>query len=382
MRPSLKTHSRLSAQRHPVLTAVIVNYESWPDALRLAETLSQSTAVADGTCDIVVVDNASTGPVPWDFRRNRPGIRLIARSANGGFSAGVNTGWRASRSPWLLVLNPDVVVGPDFLGSVLDRVSTFESQPAIAPGLVGFGLLNPDGSRQPSVGAFPTLVRTLREQFIPRARRKYQPDSRVRPGQVPWVTGACMLVNTRLLDVLGGMDEDLFLYYEDVALCRTAGRLGWRVEYDPSLTAIHLRPLQNRPISAPLRFVTRHSKLLYFRNHLPWWQFRGLTWIVTIEALAQTMWATVTAQSKSARLWAAIGRLARAFRAGTEPRGPAVLELAEAAGGPISRTATTLECDHVVTADRTAPPLRDSRPDTHIPQHSSCGARSPRDRAA
>ena len=64
------------------------------------------------------------------------------------------------------------------------------------PGIVGFGLRNPDGSPQGSVGVFPTLARSIREQFIPRSRRKYQPGWRIRSGRVDWVTGACMLVNS------------------------------------------------------------------------------------------------------------------------------------------------------------------------------------------
>ena len=72
-----------------------------------------------------------------------------------------------------------------------------------------------------------------------------------------------------MLDELGGMDEDFFLYYEEVALCRSARRRGWRVEYDPTVEVVHLRPLQNRPVSPKMRVITRHSKLLYFRKHLP-----------------------------------------------------------------------------------------------------------------
>ena len=113
---------------------------------------------------------------------------------------------------------------------------THEADPDGPPGIVGFGLRNPDGSPQGSVGVFPTLARTIREQFIPRSRRKYQAGWRIRSGPVDWVTGACMLVNSAMIAELGGMDEDFFLYYEEVAFSRAAQRQGWRVEYDPSVT--------------------------------------------------------------------------------------------------------------------------------------------------
>ena len=241
--------ARPRAGRGPLLTVIIVNYNGWSDVLRLVEELAATAEVAMGVCEVVVVDNSSQGPIPGELSRPRPGIRLIVRDDNGGFAVGVNAGWRVARSRWLLVLNPDVEVPEGALEQVVARAERYEADPDTAPGVIGFGLRNPDGSRQPSVGTFPSLSRTFREQLIPRSRRKYQPGWRIRPGSVAWVTGACMLVNSRLLDVLGGMDEDFFLYHEEVALCRSAHGLGWRVDYDPSVEVVHLRPLQNRAIS-------------------------------------------------------------------------------------------------------------------------------------
>jgi hypothetical protein len=331
--------TRPADRGEPSLTVVIVNYDSWPDVLRLSASLAATPEVAAGACEILIVDNASPGAIPDELTEpcRWPGVRLVARLDNGGFAAGVNAGWCASRSPWLLVLNPDVVVPEGRLARIIGRVSRFESDPAAAPGIVGFALRNPDGSRQPSVGAFPNLARTVWEQLIPRSRRKYQAGWRIRSGPVGWVTGACMLVSARLLDAIGGMDEEFFLYYEEVALCRSSWELGRRVEFDPDVNVIHRHPLQNRAISPKMRVITRHSKLLYFRKHLPRWQFVGLSWIVSTEAKVRGVGAMVQGRTESVRAWRAIGEVARAFRAGTEPRGPDVLALAEAATAPAPR---------------------------------------------
>ncbi len=318
--------------RPPGLSVVIVNYGSWPDVLRLVETLAGSGPVASGDAEIVVVDNATPGPIPPPLLRPVAGLRLVLRGENGGFSAGVNAGWRASRGPWLLVLNPDVVPGPGLLAEVRGRIDRFGGRAVAAPGVVGFGLRNPDGSRQPSVGAFPGLLRTAWEQLIPRHRRKYQPEWRLRPGPVDWVTGACMLVNAGLLAELGGMDEDFFLYYEEVDLCRSARDRGWAVEYDPGVSVVHLRPLQNRPISPKMRVITRHSKLLYFRKHLPAWQFRALCSTVRAEARARMAWSRARGRGREARSWRAVDRVARLLRAGVDLGGRSVLALAEAVG--------------------------------------------------
>jgi N-acetylglucosaminyl-diphospho-decaprenol L-rhamnosyltransferase len=168
----------------PLLTAVVVNYNAWPDVAALVSALAVSPEVVSGLCEVVVVDNASSGPVPATLRTPPKGVRLIARGDNGGFAVGVNAGWQASRSPWLLLLNPDVVAGDGLLARVVERVKSY--QPGAEPGVIGFALRNPDGTRQPSVGSFPNLARTVWGQLIPRSRRKYQAIWRTRPGPVAW----------------------------------------------------------------------------------------------------------------------------------------------------------------------------------------------------
>jgi hypothetical protein len=85
-----------------------------------------------------------------------------------------------------------------------------------------------------------------------------------------------------------------------------------------------------------MRVITRHSKLLYFRKHLPRWQFLGLTWIVSAEARIRGVGAMVQGRTESVCAWLAIGKVARDFRAGTEPKGRDVLALAEAATAPVA----------------------------------------------
>jgi GT2 family glycosyltransferase len=316
------------------LTVIIVNHESWPDVIRLTGSLMAEPEFASGLCHVLVVDNASHGPVPPEIAASQPGFQLVARAENGGFAVGVNAGWRVSQSPWFLVLNPDVEVASGFLGQVLAQLTQYDADPDRPPGIVGFGLRNPDGSPQGSVGAFPNLARTVWEQFIPRSRRKYQAGWRIRSGPVDWVTGACMLVNAEMIAALGGMDEDFFLYYEEVAFSRSARKLGWRVVYDPSVSVVHRHPLQIRAISPKMRVITRHSKLLYFLKHLPRWQFLGLSGIVTLESAIQGLLCRYEDRQEDARAWRTIGDMARRLRNGADLRGREVLTLAESVAIP------------------------------------------------
>jgi N-acetylglucosaminyl-diphospho-decaprenol L-rhamnosyltransferase len=339
VKESIALHQKATCDgQHARLTVIVVNHESWRDALRLTTSLVAEPEFSSGQCQIVVVDNASRGPVPSALLNPPSGLRLVVKTHNEGFAAGVNTGWRLAESPWLLVLNPDVDVAGGFIGKVFARIEAHEANPTGPPGIIGFGLRNADGTPQGSVGVFPSLARTIREQFIPRSRRKYQAGWRIHSGPVDWVTGACMLVNTALINELGGMDEDFFLYHEEVAFSYSARRLHWSVEYDASVTVIHRHPLQNRAISPKMRVITRHSKLLYFLKHLPRWQFLTLVEIVKLEAWSRRVWSRLLFRPEEVRAWRTIGDLARRLRSGEGPRGRDVLTLAELVEKPAPAT--------------------------------------------
>ena len=321
----------VQVDRGPRLTLIIVNYNAWPDVLRLVSALTAEPEFGSGELEVVVVDNASADPIPERLRLYPPSsLRVLARPDNGGFAVGVNAGWRLARSDWLLVLNPDVEIASGLISQVIERIERIEGQSCQPPGIIGFALKNPDGSTQGSVGVFPSLWRTVTEQFIPRSRRKYQPGWRIESGPVDWVTGACMLVNSRMMAALGGMDEDFFLYHEEVAFSHSAQDRGWRVEYDAGVSVIHRDPLQNRAVSPKMRVIIRHSKLLYFRKHLPGWQFLGLSWIVTGESAARELMAWVLRRPQERRAWRTIRDMTRRLRAGDSVQGREALQLAEA----------------------------------------------------
>ena len=312
----------------PTLAIVIVNFNSWPDSQRLVKALTSSGDSTDDPVEVILVDNASEDPPPPGLSR-RSRVLVIPRSDNAGFAAGVNTAWRQTSARWLLLLNPDIDAGPDLVLSVLRRIHQFEARPNHAPGIVGFALKNKDGSRQHSVGSFPTLARFLREIAKPRSRRKYWPLRKTTSGPVPWVTGACLLVQSALLAELGGMDEEFFLYHEEVALCRSAWDRGWTVEFDDSIAVRHLHPLQSRAVSPVLRVVTRHSKLLYFLKFRPRWEFSILAWIIAWEATFRRLLGRISGREAEAKAWETIRHIARDLGEGRGPRGVEVRALAE-----------------------------------------------------
>lgn len=313
------------------LSVIVVNFQSWPDVQRLAADLSSGPEMARGLCELVVADNDSRVLGPPDGLDTPPWFTLIRRPNNDGFAAAVNDAVAVSTGRWLLLMNPDVESGPGFLSRVLSRVRELDRTPGGPPAVVGFGLRNSDGSPQPSVGAFPSLAWCVREALSRRDRRKYLATRKSRPGPVPWVTGACMLIRADVMRDLGGMDPDFFLYHEEVAFCRRVWDAGGRVEFDPSVQVVHKHPLQNRRVAPRMRVITRHSKLLYFRKFLPRWQFEGLAAIVATEGLLRGWWAAWKQKPDERGAWREVKRLPGQLRRRIELKGTAVRELADRA---------------------------------------------------
>ena len=270
----------------PLVSVVIVNYCRWTETAALVEQLLARQAIYHDRVEIIVIDNASRQPDGIAPILHDPRVTLRRLRENRGFSAGVNAGAALSQAPWILVLNPDVIVCPGFVDRLYAAaVDVTEDVSQGNPiGVVGFGLRNRDGSRQLSAGQFPSLGRMVLGLLKPRRSRKYVLPYSPERHSASWVTGSCMLLRKECLRSIGGFDEDYFLYYEDVDVCRRASLTGWAVCFDPALEAVHLDPLQNRQLTATMRAVTRHASLVYFSKHLPGWPTWGLAQLIRAEA--------------------------------------------------------------------------------------------------
>ncbi len=292
----------------PQVSVVIVNFCQWNNTARLTQQLRSSEAIRRGAAEVVIIDNHSPGAATAKRLRKLSGVSVVRSGRNEGFARAVNRGSRRSRGEWVLLLNPDVTVDPGFLDEVLEFASRF---PAVDPaaGVIGFQMRHQDGSKQASAGVFPTLFRTLAGLLVPRSRRKCQHHRLDRRQQVPWVTGGCLLVRRACFEQLDGLDEQFFLYYEDVDFCQRARAGGWGVWYEPGLQVTHHFPLHTRGVPAPLRLVTRHALLTYAKKHWAGWQAAILGAVVWTEAKLRGALARRRNDSTAADCFRKLGEL-------------------------------------------------------------------------
>lgn len=220
---------------------VIVNYRSYDELSRCAASLESHRGHLD---DAVVIDHESNLAAAERIMSRFGWLRVVERSTNEGFAAGVNLGAKLTRAPFLLLLNPDCVVTADAIASLIEYASRHPDA-----GVTGPRIVNADGSVQGSARRFPGLTTafagrsswlTKRFPRNPLSRRNLPAlEANGQARDVDWVSGACMLVRREAFEQVGGMDERFFLYWEDADLCRRLLQKGWRTTYFPGATVVH-----------------------------------------------------------------------------------------------------------------------------------------------
>jgi N-acetylglucosaminyl-diphospho-decaprenol L-rhamnosyltransferase len=191
----------------------------------------------------IVVDNASRDGTVDQVRRDFPEVQVIARNHNGGYAVAINEGIRAAKGDDVMIVNPDLEATPQAIASL---ETYLRDHPEVA--LAAPRLLYPDGATQESARTFPSPLKLLarrsafgRTPWGKRLRASYLQTDHVSndPRPVDFVIGAAMLVRRAAIDDVGGMDERMFLYGEDVDWCYRMWERGWEVHLVPSVVMTH-----------------------------------------------------------------------------------------------------------------------------------------------
>ena len=223
------------------IAVVIVNWNGKDDLHACLHSLFDVPPLCD--YEVWVVDNASSDGSADMVRSEFPHAHLVVNASNEGFSRANNVALRATTSRYALLLNSDAAV---HLGAVDSMVQFMDAYPRT--GILGPKVLNPDGTLQLSCRRFPTLgAGFFRNTYLGRLfpQNKYAQDylmqdfdhSSVR--SVDWVSGCAMLLRRELMDTVGLLDENFYMYCEDVDICWRTNHASWEVTYFPDALVTH-----------------------------------------------------------------------------------------------------------------------------------------------
>ncbi len=252
------------------VSILILNYNTCGLTMDCIRSVYDS--VTNYSYEIILIDNNSRDHSVESISKEFPDVLLIANSENVGFARGNNQGMEAASGRYVLLLNSDTVVRKDTLETM---VSFMDSRPDL--GASGCKVILPDGSLDKACKrGFPTPSASFYYAF---GFSKLFPDRPRFNGYqlgyldpdldypVDCLVGAFMLVRRATIEQVGGLDEEFFMYGEDLDWCFRIKEAGWGIYYYPQTSIVHLKggSARRRPFKIVYEF--HRAMILFHRKH-------------------------------------------------------------------------------------------------------------------
>ena len=278
------------------ISVVIVNYNVKYYVGQCIDSVRRALRGIDS--EIIVVDNHSRdGSV--DYLSKIEGVRIIESGHNLGFSKANNIAIRQSTAEYVLMLNPDTIVAEDAIRMIIDFA---DSHPQA--GGIGVRMHNDWGTtaRESRRGLPSPMTSFYKIIGLSKRLPQHRKYGRYYMGWLPWdspsrievVSGACFLVRRKALDEVGLMDEDYFMYGEDIDLSYRLLKGGWENWFVPA-DIIHYKGESTQKTSFNYVHVFYNAMLIFMRkhySHLSWliiWPLQVAVYFIALLALMATL---------------------------------------------------------------------------------------------
>ena len=279
------------------LSVIIVNYnvkyyldQCIRSVLRAFEVMkkasSSDSSVNEEVAEIIVVDNHSAdGSVDYLEQRYPqklfPMVRFVRSAHNLGFARANNIAIRQSRGEYVLLLNPDTIVGEDALKASVDFMDVHEDAGALGVRMLGAqgrrAMESRRGLPTPMVSFFKMLGfcnRWPHHRLFGKYYMGYLPWDE--PSQIEVVSGAYCMLRRKALDEVGLLDEDFFMYGEDIDLSYRVLKGGYHNYYLP-VDILHYKGESTQKSSFRYVHVFYEAMLIFFRKH-----YSGMTFLLSL----------------------------------------------------------------------------------------------------
>lgn len=248
---------------NPLLFVIVLNNNRRDDTLACLHSLCQSDYKNK---QVILLDNMSTDDSIEIVEKTHPDVQIIRLHENLGYAGNNNLGIRAALdqgAEWILVLNDDTVLDPACLSLLIEAGERDEQIGILGPMVYHFD--------EPHI--IQSAGGTLGKYWLSTHLGKDEPDR----GQfeavheVEWISGCAILVRRELIERIGMLDANYFLYWEETEWCIRATRAGWRIFHVPQAKLWHKgvqRDYQPKPYVT--YYVTRNRFFTLTRYQAPW----------------------------------------------------------------------------------------------------------------
>ncbi|KAA3616182.1 MAG: glycosyltransferase [Calditrichaeota bacterium] len=287
--PSVTAQSERNSPEDPIrISIVIVNYNVKPFVQQVLHSLEKSLKQIPS--EIFVVDNASDDGSQKMIQEQFPQIHLIANTQNIGFSRANNQAIKKSRGAYIVLLNPDTITQEDTFSKMLEFMDMHKDA-----GMATCKVLNPDGSLQLACRrSYPTpwvaFTRLIGlSYFFPNSKLfgrynlTYLPENETT--EVEAISGSFMMVRRHALEQIGLLDEEFFLYGEDLDWCYRTIEAGWKIYYAPITQLIHFKGESSKQSHLDGLLIFYKAMALFVKKH-----FRKRYFFITYQILLFAIW--------------------------------------------------------------------------------------------
>lgn len=280
------------------LSIIIVNWNTSKLLMQCVNSVVQSSKcllrrieASKVQSEIIVVDNGSSdgsdkalGEYIENNSRN-PTIKLIKNRTNLGFAKGNNIGIRKARGEYIMLLNSDTIVKE---GSIEKLAEFLDSHSDVD--IVGPRLLNSDGTSQSNCGRFPdlwvTFVMLFKERFGGSNLVRTSPNE---SKEVDWLMGAAFMARRAVFEKVGGLDEDIFMYMEEVEWFYRAKKNGFKTYFYKDAEITHLGMGSSKSGRKDPILNIYKGLLNFYKKHKSPWEIFLLLIMLKIKAFIALM---------------------------------------------------------------------------------------------
>ncbi len=279
------------------LSVIIVSYNVRYYLQQCLDSVVRATRGMDA--DIWVVDNCSTDDSVDYLRERFPQVHFIANEENVGFARANNQAIRLSSGEYVLLLNPDTIVGEDVLNGC---VRFLDSHPEA--GATGTMMINRNGSfamesrrgvPTPSTAFYKICGLCAMFPTSPRFGKYYMSYlDKNQSSEIEIISGAFFMLRRQALEEVGLLSEDYFMYGEDIDLSYSITQRGWHNYYQP-LRILHYKGESTRKTSFRYVHSFYNAMLIFFDRHFRR-RYRLLSLLVRLAVVLKGAWEMLKQQ--------------------------------------------------------------------------------------
>lgn len=225
------TRNHLASMSYPLVSIIILTYDNGLPHIK--NCLSSLSEIDYKSTEIIVVDNASKDETLEYIKKHFPEIKLIENKENLGFAIGNNQALKYALGKYILFLNNDTLVTPNFLDILVKDLERDKNIGAVQPKIRQLA----DKEKLDACASFLTNTGFLYHFGYSQNQKDEKYNKRL---LMYSVKGACFLTRKSIIDKIGLFDEDYFAYFEETDFCHRVWLSGFKVCYEPRSEVYHL----------------------------------------------------------------------------------------------------------------------------------------------